>query len=483
MSILANLEPKKVLYFFEELSKIPRGSSNEKAVSDYCKKFAEERSLEVYQDEIFNIVIKKAGTKGKENNETVILQGHLDMVCEKNKDTEFDFLKDGIKLKLEGDFLSGTGTTLGADNGVAVAIAMAILDSNDLEHPPLEAVFTAQEETGMDGAFALDTSILKATKMINIDTDTEGIFFTSCAGGNKNQGFLNIDYVTIDKNLYHGYTLEVKGLKGGHSGVEIDQERGNANKLAFRILRKIFNECDLFIYDVDGGAKDNAIPRECQISFMIKKGDEVKAKELVNTLSEIIKKEYAVQDAGLKIILSESDCVDKAFSKENSKNLINCIILLPNGVVTMSTNIHGLVETSNNVGVIKVVDGKVVITSATRSSTLSKKEALKDKIKLVYDTFGFDTSFYGDYPAWEFKAESTLRPLVSEVYEGLFGNTPTLSAIHAGLECGLIIGKMPNLDIIATGATILDAHTPDERVSISSLEKTYKLIIAVLAKL
>ncbi len=483
MSILENLEPKKVLYFFEELSKIPRGSSNEKEVSDYCRKFAEDRNLEVFQDEVYNIVIKKAGTKGKENNEAVILQGHLDMVCEKNKDTNHDFMKEGIKLKLEGDFISGTGTTLGADNGVAIAMAMAILDSDDIAHPPLEAVFTTQEETGMDGAFALDTSILKAKKMINLDTDTESIFFTSCAGGNKNQGKLKIDYVNIDKNNYHGYALQVKGLKGGHSGVEIDQEKGNANKIAFRIMKQLFDETDLFIYDVDGGSKDNAIPRECSVNFMIKKGEEKKAEEIVNKLAEIIKNEFRIQDAGLNIFMEMADCVDKAFSKENAKALINTIILLPNGVASMSMNIKGLVETSNNVGVIKIEEGKVVITSATRSSTLSKKEELKDKIKLVYDTFGFESEFYGDYPAWEFKAESALRPLFSEVHEELFGVKPTLSAIHAGLECGLIIGKMPELDIIAVGATIYDAHTPDERVSVSSMERTYNLVKTALAKL
>ncbi|MFV0441869.1 MAG: aminoacyl-histidine dipeptidase [Lachnospirales bacterium] len=483
MNILENLEPKKVMHFFEELSGIPRGSYNEKAASDYVKQFALDRNLEVVQDELFNVVIKKPGTKGKENNETVMLQGHLDIVCEKNKDTDHDFLKEGIKLKVDGDWISGTGTTLGADNGVAVAISMAILDSVDLEHPPLEVVLTSQEETGMGGALALDTDILKSTKMINIDTDTEGVFLTSCAGGTKSKGILKIDYVDIDKSKFQGYALEVKGLKGGHSGAEIDQQRGNANKLAFRIMQKIQDNSNLYIYNVDGGAKDNAIPRECLVAFMLDNNDVDKVKTLVDKLSQDIKKEFSVQDSGLEITLTESECVDKGFSKENTIALINAMKLLQNGVISMSMNIKGLVETSNNVGVVKLEDGKVVITSALRSAVLSKKEAVKDMITLVYDTFGFESEFFGDYPAWEYKAESELRPFVAKAYEELFGTEPEFAAIHAGLECGLIIGKMPNLDIIATGATIVGAHTPEEKVSISSIDKAYKLIVNLLSKL
>ncbi len=483
MHILENLEPKKVMYFFEELSKIPRGSSNEEEVSNYIKSFAEERNLEVHQDELFNLIIKKAGTKGKEKNDSVILQGHIDMVCEKNKDTKHDFLKEGIKLQIEGDYITADGTTLGADNGIAVAIAMAVLDSSDLEHPPIEAVFTAQEETGMDGMFALDTNLLTATKMINIDTDTEGIFLTSCAGGGKNKGFLPIAYETVKKDNYVGHTLVVRGLKGGHSGADIHLEKGNANKIAFRVLKSLSSDVDLYVYDTDGGSKDNAIPRECNISFMLNKKDVTKASELIKTLGDTIKKEFEVQDSNLQIEFIESDCVEKVFSKETTNKLSTAITLLPNGVISMSQNIHGLVETSNNVGVVKVIDDEVVITCATRSSSLSKKEDAIDKIRLVYDTLGFKSSFYGNYPAWEYKSESVLRETVKETYSEVFGVEPEFSAIHAGLECGLIAGKMPNLDIIAMGASIIDAHTPDEKVSISSIEKAYKLVVAVLKKL
>ncbi len=483
MRTLENIEPKKVLYFFEELSKIPRGSANEKEVSNYIKEFAKERNLEVYQDDLYNIIIKKAGTKGKENNEAVILQGHTDMVCEKNKDTNHDFLKEGINLEVEGDFISAKGTTLGADNGIAVAISMAILDSNDVEHPPLEVVFTTQEESGMDGMFALDTTLLKGTKMINLDTDEEGVFLTSCAGGGKNKGFLPVTFENINRDNYVGHTITIKGLKGGHSGADIHLEKGNANKIAFRLMKKLNDELDLYLYDVDGGSKDNAIPRECNISFMLNRNDVKKAEEITKSLSESIKKEFEVQDSNLKIDFIESDCVEKVFSKDTATKLISAIILLPNGVINMSQNINGLVETSNNVGVVKVVDDEVVITCATRSSSLSRKEETLDKIKLVYDSQGFKSSFFGNYPAWEYKSESVLREVVSKTYKETFGKEGKLTAIHAGLECGLIAGKMPNLDIIAIGATIIDEHTPDEKVSISSVEKTFKLVKAVLKKL
>ncbi len=482
MSKLSNLEPKNVMKFFEEISAIPRGSGNEKQVSDYCVSFAKERNLEVRQDEANNVVIKKAGTLGLENKPVVALQGHLDMVCEKNKGTEHDFLTQGIDLVVDGDFIRANGTTLGADNGIAVAMSLALLDSDDLAHPPLEVIFTTDEEVGLLGAAALNCDDLKATYMINIDSEAEGVLTTSCAGGAKSFGRIEFTTESVDESNYTSYVLKVNGLKGGHSGVDIREERGNANKLLSRVLNRIRNT-DIRFVSFDGGAKDNAIPREAETIIYINNNEIAKVEDVVKTLDEIYRKEYASTDAGVKVSLEKVNATPVVMKKADSDKILNVLSLLPNGISHMNLNIEGLVETSNNVGAVKTYDNYVEIACALRSSSLTRRTALEEQVQSVYDVCGAVNTFRGKYPGWEFKVDSKLREVCCDVYKEITGTDAVVEAIHAGLECGLLLEKMGDVDVISIGPNMSDIHTPDEKISISSIERTYKFLIKVLQNL
>ncbi len=482
MSKLGNLEPKNVMRFFEEISNIPRGSGNEKQVSDYCVEFAKQRNLEVRQDEEFNVVIKKAGILGLENKPVVALQGHLDMVCEKNKGTEHDFITQGIDLVVDGDYIKANGTTLGADNGIAVAMALALLDSTDVAHPPLEVIFTTNEEVGLLGAAALNCDDLKATYMINIDSEAEGVLTTSCAGGAKSFGRIDFTTESIDESKYSSFILKVNGLKGGHSGVDIKEERGNANKLLSRVLNRL-RTVDVRFVSFEGGAKDNAIPREAETLIYINNEEIGKVQEIVKTLDEIYRKEYATTDAGVKVSLEESASKPVVMKKADSDKVINVLSLLPNGIQHMNLNIEGLVETSNNVGAIKTFDNYVEIACALRSSSFTRRTALEEQIQVVYDVCGAVNNYRGKYPGWEFKVDSKLREVCCEVYKEIAGKDAEVVAIHAGLECGLLLEKMGEIDVISIGPDMNDIHTPDEKISISSIERTYKFLIKVLQSL
>ncbi len=482
MSKLGNLEPKSVMRFFEEISAIPRGSGNEKQVSDYCVDFAKERNLEVRQDEANNVVIKKAGTLGLENKPVVALQGHLDMVCEKNKGTEHDFLTQGIDLVVDGDYIKANGTTLGADNGIAVAMSLALLDSSDIAHPPLEVIFTTDEEVGLLGAAALNCDDLKATYMINIDSEAEGVLTTSCAGGAKSFGKVEFETESVDESKYSSFVLKVNGLKGGHSGVDIHQEKGNANKLLSRVLNKL-RTIDIRFVSFDGGAKDNAIPREAETLVFVNNSEVDKVKEVVKYYDETFRKEYASSDAGVKVTLETTTCNSKVMKKEDSDKVLNLLSLLPNGILHMNLNIEGLVETSNNVGAVKTYDNYVEIACALRSSSLTRRTALEEQISVIYDVCGAVNRFQGKYPGWEYKVDSKLREVCCSVYKEITGKDAEVEAIHAGLECGLLLEKMGDVDVISIGPNMNDIHTPDERISISSIERTYKFLIKVLQSL
>ncbi len=482
MRTLENLEPKKVMHFFEEICNIPHGSGNEQMISDYLKQFAIDRNLEVVQDKGLNIIIKKAGTKGKEYNDAVIIQGHMDMVCEKNIGTEHDFEKDPIKLIVDGDIISADGTTLGADDGVAVAYALAILDSDDIEHPPLEVIITTEEETGMGGAYQLDLSDLKAKYMINIDIDDEGVFLASCAGGAKSTGTLTVTKENTPTNM-EGLNLSIRGLKGGHSGIEIDKGLGNSNVIAMRVLADLASEFDIRMFDVDGGAKDNAIPRECDVKIVINSSNFDNAELKVKELETIIKAELEDIDPDLNISLTKIDTPSQVFTEDDTKKIISAILLLPNGITSMSSSMKGLVETSNNVGVIKYKDNKIIITCATRSSVETRKYDLLNKIMLVYKTLGFDGEMFAHYPGWKYTVNSELRDIFAQTYKELYNKDGEVRAVHAGLEVGVVLEQMPHLDVVSIGPNVWDIHTPDERMSISSLERTYKLLLEVLKKL
>ncbi len=474
--VLEKYEPKKVLYFFEEVCKVPHGSYNEKRISDYLVDFAKERNLKYVQDDALNVIIYKEATGSMKEKPSVILQGHMDMVCEKNAGTEFDFEKDALKLEVNEDFISAKGTTLGADNGIAVAIALAILDSRDVEHPALECLFTVEEEVGLRGAKVIDATNFKSNLMINLDTDTEGCFLTSCAGGLKAEFIINKEFTTLNEE-YETFKLKILGLKGGHSGAEIHKQRGNSNVILGRILNELKSETNIFVSSISGGAKDNAIPREAEATVHVLSKDVQNVKQNLNTTTNNIKNEFRVSDAGLTIQLEESNKVTSVFTEDTLNKIISALILIPNGINTMSMEIDGLVESSNNIGVIVNNETTINILCALRSSVASNKYDLLNKIKVVANSLNCKCIANEDYPAWEYRPTSLLRDVYAKTYKETFGVEAKIDAIHAGLECGILSEKMPNVDIIAFGPNIIDAHTPDERVSISSIEKCYKLLI------
>lgn len=478
---IENLEPKSVFTYFYEISQIPRGSGNEKAISDYIVAFAKKHNLEYTQDKAWNVLIKKAGTMGLENASPVVLQGHIDMVCEKNKEVEHDFEKDPLKLQIDGDFIKATETTLGADNGIAAAYSLAILASDDITHPPIEALFTTNEEVGMDGARAIPKGLLKGKRLINIDSEEEGIFLVSCAGGVRVTIHLPIQQ-ELSCDYKNAYEIKLCGLKGGHSGMEIDKQRANANKLMGRALSRLYNEFDLRIADLNGGSKDNAIARESDV-VVVTNAPKSQMESLINELQEAFQYEYRNTETDISLTLETIYIPQKVFTKETTKKAIDILVLIPNGVQGMSDDIKGLVETSTNVGVVNMIDNELRFVSAIRSSVSTKKEEIKNQIKHLSEITGTTITTMGDYPAWEYKENSELRDTCLRVYKEMYGKEPEVTAIHAGLECGLLSETMDDADMISMGPNMFDVHTPNEKVSISSVQRVWDYLKAVLKEL
>ncbi len=472
---LNSLNSARVFKFFETLSAIPRGSGNMKGIADYCENFAKEHNLKYIRDAHDNIVIFKNGTVGYENSSPVILQGHLDMVCQKTPDCNIDFEKDGIDLYIDGDFVKAHGTTLGADNGIAVALVLAILESSDIAHPPIEAVFTVDEEVGMLGAMALDMSVLKGKKMINLDSEEDGTVTVSCAGGSD----FKIN-VPLNKTKKHGtaVTLDIKGLLGGHSGVEIDKNRVNANMIAGRVLNQL-NDFD--IISINGGDKPNAIPNRCVIQLCVNDADVfcAKAKEQF----EIIKAEINDREGGFdpEITINTTGDFD-CFAKDTTDKLIYTLVCVPNGITEMSADIKGLVQTSLNLGVL-MCDDSLTLHFALRSNKKSALAFLEQRLCAFFDRLDWHHQAFGHYPPWEYKADSKLREIYREAYKENFGKEPKVEAIHAGLECGVFASAIDGIDCIAIGPALYDVHTVNERLSISSTENLYNLILKILQKL
>ena len=475
-NVLNNLNPSLVFKYFEEISQIPRGSGNEKQISDYLYKFAKDLNLEVIQDEHLNILIRKPATKGYENCPGVILQGHMDMVCEKNKDVDHDFEKDPIELKIVDDMIYANGTTLGADNGIAVAMSLAILASNDLAHPALEVLITSNEEAGMTGAMGLDGSIFNGKYIINLDSEEEGYLLVSCAGGNRSYVTLPLTFKPIaeDKQVL---LLEVKGLLGGHSGMDIVKQRANSNVTMGRILNSLGVEFDLV--EVNGGSKNNAIPRECEAKIVVNKDQVDALKDSVSKIEEILKHEFRSTDANLQVVVSESNA-DKALSDDCKSKVILLLNLIPNGIQTQSMEIEGLVESSTNLGVVKTENNIMSFESAVRSSVATLRENINNKTKLIADYVGANFENTDGYPAWEYAKDSKLEQLCIDVYEKLTGKKPIITAIHAGLECGLLLDKMPGCEAISMGPDMFEVHTPNEHVSITSIKNVWDYLVKVL---
>lgn len=472
-----------VFKYLKKISTIPRGSGNEKGISNYLVKFANEHNLQVIQDESLNIIIRKEATKGYENVPTVILQGHMDMVCEKNQDVHHDFEKDPIDLVVEGDFIKGNGTTLGADNGLGIAYCLAILESEDIEHPPLEVLITTKEEIGMQGAFNIDEKNLSGKILINIDSEEEGELLTSCAGGIRNKVRLTVE-LENKKEEFSPYKISVKGLKGGHSGVDIKKGRANSNKLIGRVLNDITSKIELFISEINGGSKMNAIPREAEAIIFIKDKKEDELVNIVRQWNKIFKNEFRVSDRKINLKVDKiENKFYRVFSKALTDKIIALLMLIPQGIETMSSDIEGLVQSSTNLGVVTTTEDEVTFESAIRSSVKSLKTDIVKKIQVLCKHTGAAMTLESDYPAWEYKENSYIRDVFIKVYKEMYGDEPKVTAVHAGLECGILKEILGDIDMISFGPNIYDAHTPDERFSISSSDKTYKYLINVLKEI
>ncbi|ONI47049.1 aminoacyl-histidine dipeptidase [Candidatus Epulonipiscium fishelsonii] len=467
-----------VLDYFKEICNIPRGSGNEKAISDYMVKFAEGLGLAVKQDKANNVYIFKPATKGYENCPTVILQGHLDMVCEKDQNTKFDFQTQGLDLIVEGDWIKAKGTTLGADNGIAIAYQMAILADNSLKHGPIECLMTTEEETGMGGVANLHPEYLKGKILLNMDTDIEGEFLVSCAGGIRASITVPFEYKPIENSAV--YEIHIKGLTGGHSGAEIHHERANANVLAGYMLAVFDRKYDVNLISINGGNKDNVITRECTFEIAIPLHLSSTFEMNFKSVADACKGMYKTQDPNMEINYKKIE-KDKMIS--TTETFINLIRLLPNGIQRMNHEMKGLVETSSNVGVVKTTENNIEISISMRSSTYYGKIELASRIQRLANVLGVFCKLSSDYPGWEYQSNSRIREMAVKLYKEMYHKEPEIKAIHAGLECGFLAQKLPNTDIIAFGPTVKDIHSPNERASISSMNRVYEYVVKLLEEI
>lgn len=480
MGVLSNLEPNAVFKFFEEICSIPHGSGNVDKISDYLVKFAKDRSLEYYQDELKNVIIIKEAAKGYEQEKPVIIQGHMDMVAVKTPDSGIDLEKDGLSLGIDGDYIYAEHTSLGGDDGIAVAYALALLDSDSLQHPRLEAILTVDEEVGLDGAKGIDLSMLKGKQLINIDSEEEGYLLTSCAGGCSLR--CGIPFVR-EKREGILYEISMTGLLGGHSGIEIHKERGNANCLMGRLLYQAAKAVPVSLISLEGGEKDNAIPKAAKAAVLISESDAADFEAAVQKFEGAMQHELAVKDPGAKVKLEKKGAaVDNCLTKEAFDRITTYLIAFPNGVQAMSASIQGLVETSVNLGVMKLEENEFKTAGAVRSSVQTSKDYLIDRITGLCAMAGGAYSQEGDYPAWEYKLESPLRDKMLSVYKDMYGKDMIPQAIHAGLECGLLSGKIEGLDCVSIGPDMFHVHTTDEKLSISSTKRVWEYLVEVLKR-
>lgn len=488
--VIKGYKPERFFRFFEDISQIPRGSGNEKAISDYLVRFAEERGLEFYRDEENNVLIKMPATENYADRGAIVLQGHVDMVCEKNSDVEHDFLKDPIRLCVDGEYLKTYGTTMGADNGVAVALMLALLDGELDEHPAYECLFTTNEEVGLTGAYAFDYSKLSGRSLINMDSEQEDCVVVGCAGGIRT----DINGYVGRFDIPEGYSLlsvEIKGLMGGHSGENINSGRANANKLMGRMLAEVAKISDIRIAQLSGGSKENAIPRECSAKLAV--SDKEKAIARIKAISSEIRSELCDDDKAFETIVTELTDTDgqMTMGKNASRALINFINVIPNGVLEMSKDIKGLVEFSRNLGVVKVEDGKLRMVLSSRSALESQLDASVTQIDCLKEMLDMcamgeiiaSTDHYSRYPGWRFAKNSPLCDCFTGAYEKLFGKKTEVKIIHAGLECGIISSRVPDMDIISIGPNMKDIHSPDETLDLRSCERFFATVKEIILDL
>lgn len=459
---------KNVMKIFEQLAAIPHGSGNTKAISDFCVQYAKERGFEAEQDALNNVLIRVPAAKGYEDHPTVVIQGHLDMVCEKEPGSSHDFEKDGLKLRREGDWLMATDTTLGGDDGIAIAYCLALLDAK-AAHPALELFFTVDEETGMDGAIGFDPAWITGRRLLNLDSEEEGQLIVSAAGGRNVIGRLPLQWEDCESAVYE---IKVDGLQGGHSGAEIHQGRANANK----ILGKILSGLTCRLIDWNGGTKANAITRTATATVAMAQPVDSKA------LTELFRREYGARDPQITVTVTTATA-EKMLQKDASDHAIGLLAALPDGVQKWSEEIEGLVETSLNCGIIETEKDFLKVLTSLRSMKNSERDALNDQVAALMERHGFITETEAGYPAWEFRADSPLQKVVCDCYRKLSKKEMKVIALHAGLECGLLSEKLPGLDCVSLGPDMKDIHTPRERISVPSIERTWELLKEILKSL
>ncbi|MBE5882927.1 MAG: aminoacyl-histidine dipeptidase [Lachnospiraceae bacterium] len=482
MGVLSGLEPQSVFYYFEEITKIPHGSGNVDRISDYLVEFARERNLFYIQDEIKNVIIVKEATPGYEEEPPVILQGHMDMVAVKKPDCDIDMSTQGLRVAVDGDKIYAEGTSLGGDDGIAVAYALAILDADDLKHPRLEVVITVDEEIGMDGAREIDLSMLQGKRLLNLDSEEEGIFLTSCAGGARVECVL---LLTEEQMQGTTYELTIGGLLGGHSGAEIHKERGNSNCLFGRVLWTMAEEIPVHLVSVKGGLADNAIPRETKAVVLLEAQTEAdcmtKLQAVVQQLADDIKEELATKDPDFYMKLKECGKGDfSCVTRQDTKRAAAFLQTVPNGVQAMSADMPGLVETSLNLGILEGDNEVLRAEFALRSSIESAKYDLLEKLKALTALVGGSMEVSGEYPGWKYRVDSPLREKMIALYEKMYGEAPKVEAIHAGLECGLLGSKIEDLDCVSFGPNMSDIHTTEETLSIASTARVWEYLIKLL---
>lgn len=479
---LTQLQPEQLWANFSALNAIPRASKKEEKVIEFMRSFGTSLNLDTRVDAAGNVVIKKPATPGMENRQTVILQSHLDMVHQKNNDTEFDFDTQGIQMHVDGDWVRAKGTTLGADNGMGVAAIMTILAATDIEHPALEAMFTIDEETGMTGAKNLDPSNFSGTILLNLDTEEDDELTIGCAGGVDTNTSYDYEQVTAASDGI-GFTLRVKGLTGGHSGMDIHKGRGNANKLMNRLLQAAMQSTPVQLSSIDGGSLRNAIPRESTAIVVVPAADKLSFLALVDVFATVLKEEYATVEPGLLIEVEECACPDTVVSADDFKKIVTAVYAAANGVFRMSPDISNLVEASSNLARVIVKDGKFITQSLQRSSVESSKEDVANAVGAAFENMGCVITRKGDYPGWKPNPDSTILRLMESLYEDTFKSKPKVEACHAGLECGILSGHLGSIDMVSFGPTIRGAHSPNECVQVSSVQKFWTYLLAVLREI
>ncbi|MCQ2272767.1 MAG: aminoacyl-histidine dipeptidase [Bacteroidales bacterium] len=471
------MEPKIVFDYFSEICKIPRPSKKEEKISAWLVETGKKLGLETKRDKIGNVLISKPATKGKENVTPIIFQAHMDMVCEKNNDVKFDFEKDAIQTYIDGDWMKAKGTTLGADDGIGMALALAVLASNDIEHGPVECLFTVDEETGLTGAFALEPGFMKGKMLLNLDSEDEGQLFIGCAGGKDTVATYDCEWEDVEKDSV-AYEVTVKGLQGGHSGDDINKNRGNAVKLLNRILWNAYQDLDVRIADIKAGNLRNAIAREGVAIVTLPKANTADFEAYLNKMNDTYKSEFHISDPGVEVCFKSTTTPKRVLNEELQVDVMNCLYACPHGVIAMSQDIKDFVETSTNLASVKIENDKIVITTSQRSSVESRKQDVVDNVAATfYGTGASDVVSSDGYPGWTPNPDSELLKMLVSAYKTLFKKEPLVLAIHAGLECGLFSEKYPGLDMISFGPTLRGVHSPDEKLEIKTVKMCWDLMI------